>query len=55
SELEQIPNVGKQTIITLLKKFKSAKRVKIATFDELVIEIGKSRATKVYEYYHPKK
>ena len=34
SELEQIPNVGKQTIDTLLRKFKSAKRVKIATFEE---------------------
>ena len=55
SELEQIPNVGKQTITTLLRKFKSAKRVKNATFEELSVEIGNARAKKVYEYYHPKK
>ncbi|CAA0213927.1 excinuclease ABC subunit UvrC [Tenacibaculum maritimum] len=55
SELEQIPNIGKQTITTLLTKFKSAKRVKNATFEELMAEIGNARATSVYEYYHPKK
>ena len=54
SELEQIPNVGKQTITTLLRKFKSAKRVKNATFEELVAEVGNARAKKIYEYYHPK-
>ena len=54
SELEQIPNVGKQTITTLLRKFKSAKRVKKATFDELAVEVGKARAKIIYEYFHPK-
>ncbi|ARV15439.1 excinuclease ABC subunit UvrC [Polaribacter sp. SA4-12] len=55
SELEQIPDVGAQTITTLLRKFKSAKRVKEAPFDELKEVIGNSRATKVYEYFHPQK
>ena len=55
SELEQIPDVGKQTITTLLRKFKSAKRVKEASFEELKAEIGNSRAIKVYEFYHSKK
>ena len=55
SELEQIPDVGTQTITTLLRKFKSAKRVKEAPFDELKEVIGNSRATKVYEYFHPQK
>jgi excinuclease ABC subunit C len=55
SELEQIPDVGTQTITTLLRKFKSAKRVKEASFDELKEVIGNSRATKVYEYFHPQK
>ncbi|TXD46303.1 excinuclease ABC subunit UvrC [Polaribacter sp. IC073] len=55
SELEQIPDVGAQTITTLLRKFKSAKRVKEASLEDLKIEIGHSRAMKVYEYYHPKK
>lgn len=52
SELEQIPNIGKQTIITLLRKFKSAKRVKEASFDQLKETIGIARATKVHEYFH---
>ena len=55
SELEQIPDIGTQTITTLLSRFKSAKRVKEATFEEIQEAIGNSRAEKVYEYYHPKK
>lgn len=54
SELEKIPNIGKQTITTLLRKFKTVKRVKSATFDELVEVIGPSRAQKIHQYYHPK-
>ena len=52
SELEQIPKVGKQTITTLLRKFKSAKRVKSATKEELEKELGKSRAKIVFEYFN---
>ena len=55
SELEQIPNVGKQTITTLLRKFKSAKRVKEASFNDLKEVIGNARAVKVHQFYHPKK
>lgn len=55
SELESIPDVGKQTITTLLRKFKSAKRVKEATFEELKAVIGNARALKVYNYYHQTK
>ncbi|MCI2229309.1 excinuclease ABC subunit UvrC [Polaribacter sp. MSW13] len=55
SELEQIPDVGKQTITTLLRKFKSAKRVKEASFEDLKEAIGNARAIKVHQYYHPKK
>ncbi|MDY0780371.1 excinuclease ABC subunit UvrC [Tenacibaculum sp. IB213877] len=55
SELEQIPDIGKQTITNLLRKFKSAKRVKSATLEELTDAIGKSRATKIFNYYHSKK
>ena len=46
SELEQIPNIGKQTITSLLRKFKSAKRVKTATFKELQEIVGDARAKK---------
>ncbi|WP_299063040.1 excinuclease ABC subunit UvrC [uncultured Polaribacter sp.] len=52
SELEQIPDIGKQTITTLLRKFKSAKRVKEASLEDLKTTIGNSRALKVYNYYH---
>ncbi|EAQ42948.1 excinuclease ABC subunit UvrC [Polaribacter sp. MED152] len=55
SELESIPDVGKQTITTLLRKFKSAKRVKEASLDELKAVIGNARALKVYNFYHSKK
>ena len=55
SELEQIPDVGKQTITTLLRKFKSAKRVKEASLESLKEVIGNSRAIKVYQYFHPPK
>lgn len=52
SELEQIPAIGKQTITTLLRRFKSAKRVKNATFEELKAEIGSSRAQKIVDYFN---
>ncbi|MEN8775848.1 MAG: excinuclease ABC subunit UvrC [Polaribacter sp.] len=55
SELEQIPDIGKQTITTLLRKFKSAKRVKEASLKDLKEAIGHSRAVKVYQFYHPDK
>ena len=52
SELEQIPNIGKQTITSLLLKFKSAKRVKTASYQELKELLGEYRAKKIYDYYH---
>ena len=52
SELEQIPNIGKQTITSLLRKFKSAKRVKTASYLELKELLGEYRAKKIYDYYH---
>lgn len=55
SELEQIPTIGNQTITTLLRKFKSAKRVKEATFEELKEVVGNARALKIFEFYQPKK
>ena len=55
SELEQIPAIGKQTITTLLRRFKSAKRVKEASLDNLKEVVGSARASKVYQYFHPEK
>jgi len=36
----------------LLRKFKSAKRVKSATFEELKEVVGESRAQRIFQYYH---
>ena len=55
SELELIPTIGKQTIIILLREFKSAKRVKEASLEQLEEAIGTSRATKVYRYFNAQK
>jgi excinuclease ABC subunit C len=52
SELEQIPNIGKQTITTLLRKFKSAKRVRAASLEELEKEIGHARAKTIINYFN---
>lgn len=52
SELEKIPNIGKQTITNLLRTFKSVKRVKSANLNELKEVVGLSRAQKIYQYYH---
>jgi excinuclease ABC subunit C len=52
TELEQITGIGKQTVVALLKHFKSAKRVADASNAELEKIVGVSRATKVYNHYH---
>ncbi len=54
TELEQISGIGKQTVVTLLKHFKSAKRVSETSILELGKIIGVSRATKVHNHYHTK-
>jgi excinuclease ABC subunit C len=43
NELEDIPGIGKSTIDTLLKKFRSVKKIKEATVEELEAVIGKSK------------
>jgi len=52
TELENIPGVGEQTIIDLMKKFKTVKRIANAKIDELEAVVGVSRANKIYNYYH---
>ena len=54
TELELIPGVGKQTIESLLKHFKSAKRVKSSTLDNLAGVIGNDKATKVFTFFNSK-
>lgn len=55
SELEEIPGIGEKTIQDLLKKFKSIKRIKTASQQELEEVVGLSRATKISQYFESQK
>ncbi|NNE01546.1 MAG: excinuclease ABC subunit UvrC [Eudoraea sp.] len=52
SVLEEIEGIGKKTAEETLKKFKSVKRVKEATIEELTAVVGWSKAKKIYENFH---
>ncbi|WP_298417437.1 excinuclease ABC subunit UvrC [uncultured Kordia sp.] len=54
SELETIAGIGEKTIVELLKKFKSVKRIATASREEIAAVIGDSRAKKIYENFHKK-
>jgi len=53
TELESIVGIGDKTVVELLKHFRSLKRVKEATLEELVSVIGLSKANIIYNNYHP--
>jgi excinuclease ABC subunit C len=55
SVLESIPGVGEKTARTLLKKFKSVRRIKGTKFEELTQFIGPVLAKKIYEHLHNEK
>ncbi len=55
TELDSIPGIGEKTVVELLKTFRSVKRIREASKEELAQVIGNSRATKVYNYYLTKK
>ncbi len=55
NELEQISGIGKQTIVSLLKHFKSLKRAELATLEALEQALGKSKATIIYNYFQKNK
>ena len=52
SELTSIEGVGNSTAQKLLLKFKSVKRIKLATEEEISLTIGKLKAAIVYRYFH---
>ncbi|SIS39959.1 Excinuclease ABC subunit C [Zobellia uliginosa] len=52
SRLESIDGIGAKTAEELLKKFKSVKRIKEASMENLTEVVGVSRAKKVYEAFH---
>jgi len=53
SELESIEGVGSKTVEALLKKFKSVKRIKETTIEELAEDIGNHKAQIIWQYFHP--
>ncbi|WP_456438994.1 excinuclease ABC subunit UvrC [Psychroserpens sp.] len=54
TELETIPGIGEQTIVALMKKFKSVKRIAVADEKDLELVVGHSRAKKIKAYYNSK-
>ncbi|MCG2420115.1 excinuclease ABC subunit UvrC [Aequorivita sp. F47161] len=52
TELETIPGIGEKTVVELLKHFKSKKRIKAASFDELSKVVGASRAKKISAHFN---
>lgn len=52
SELDDIKGIGPKAKETLLKAFKSVKRIKEADIEALEEVIGKSKASLVYQYFH---
>ena len=55
NELEMIKGIGKNTADTLLKKFKSVKKIKELSPEELAENIGSSKAGIVYKYFNSEK
>jgi len=54
TELETIAGIGEQTIVELMKQFKTVKRISTASFEDLKPVIGESRANRIIDYYQKK-
>ena len=52
TELEMIDGIGEKTAEELLKEFKSVKRIKEASLEDLTKSVGLARARKIYENFH---
>ncbi|MDE6792170.1 MAG: excinuclease ABC subunit UvrC [Muribaculaceae bacterium] len=55
SELDSIKGVGEVTAKTLMKTFKSVKRIREASLDDIVAAVGKSKGEIVYSHFHSEK
>jgi excinuclease ABC subunit C len=51
TKLKDIPRVGDKSVAKLLKQFKSVEKIKEASYEDLVIIVGKALAGKIYKYY----
>lgn len=54
SSVESIPGIGEKTMITLMKHFKSVKRLKLASEKEISEVVGVSKAKKITDFYNTK-
>ena len=54
SSMDNIPGVGEKTMETLIKHFKSVKRLKLASENDITAVIGISRAKKIIDFYKEK-
>jgi excinuclease ABC subunit C len=52
NEIVSIPGIGEKTTLKLLKEFKSVKRLKMLSLEEIIRAIGKDKGNKVFHYYH---
>ncbi len=52
SELDQIDGIGEKSKTALLSHFKSVKRLKMASVDEITTVVGKSKAEALYKALH---
>ncbi len=55
SSIETIPGIGEKTMQTLIKHFKSVKRLKLATVKEISDVVGISKAKKIADFYNENK
>lgn len=53
SELDEIKGIGPATAATLMKHFKSIKKIKEAQLSDIEQIIGKSKASQIYNHFHP--
>jgi excinuclease ABC subunit C len=51
SSIETIPGIGEKTMLTLIKHFKSVKRLKLASEKEISDVVGVSKSKKIIEFY----
>ncbi|MDE7380759.1 MAG: excinuclease ABC subunit UvrC [Muribaculaceae bacterium] len=53
SELDTIKGVGEKTARTLMRTFRSVKKLKEASREKIAESVGKSKAKLVYAHFHP--
>jgi excinuclease ABC subunit C len=51
SSIESIPGIGEKTMLTLIQHFKSVKRLKLASENEISAVVGASKAKKITDFY----